>query len=304
MKIPSAMTTPGRIRRILLCCALCARAAAPWAAAGQPAAELQARYLSLQEQLSHNAFQRPLFLDSTETADALKGDIYAVLDHPYAAASLALQKMDHWCDILILHLNVKGCHALNNLTPPILKVSIGRKNDEPLEHAYPVDFEYQVATADETYLHVILHADAGPLGSKNYRIALEAVPLPAGGTFLHLSYSYEYGLAGRLAMKAYLATLGSAKVGFSVAGRRPDGGAILVDGVRGVAERNTMRYYLAVEAYLGSQSVPPTDQLEKRLHDWFAATERFTLQLHELNEDEYLAMKRKEVLRQQAGPGG
>ena len=104
-------------------------------------------------------------------------------------------------------------------------------------------------------------------------------------------------------MKAYLATLGSAKVGFSVAGRRPDGGTIMVDGVRGVAERNTMRYYLAVEAYLGSQSVPPTDQLEKRLHDWFAATERFTLQLHELNEDEYLAMKRKEVFRQQAGAG-
>ena len=289
--------------RILLPCLMLAGAGGPLAKAAQPAADLQARYLSLQEQLSHNAFQRPLFLDSTEAAEALKGDIYAVLDHPYAGVSLALQQMDHWCDILILHLNVKGCHALNNPTAPILKVSIGRKNDEPLEQAYAVDFNYEVATADETYLHVILHADAGPLGSKNYRIALEAVPLPAGGTFLHLSYSYEYGLAGRLAMKGYLATLGSAKVGFSVAGRRPDGAAIMVDGVRGVVERNTMRYFLAVDAYLGSLSVPPADQLEKRLHDWFAATERFAPQLHELDEKDYLAMKRKEVQRQQPGAG-
>ena len=104
-------------------------------------------------------------------------------------------------------------------------------------------------------------------------------------------------------MNGYLATVGSGKVGFSVIDRKPDGAAVLIDGVRGVVERNTMRYYLAIEAYLGSLAVPPADQLEKRLRDWFAATERFSLQLHELDEDEYLTMKRKEVRRQQSGAG-
>jgi hypothetical protein len=132
---------------------------------------------------------------------------------------------------------------------------------------------------------------------------LEAVPVPAGRTFLHLSYSYSYGVAVRLAMKGYLATLGSGKVGFSAVYPRPDGAAVPVEGVRGVVERNTMRYYLAVEAYLGSLSAPPAEQLEKRLHDWFAATERFARQLHELDEGEYLAIKRKEVQRQQSGAG-
>jgi hypothetical protein len=42
--------------------------------------------------------------------------------------------------------------------------------------------------------------------------------------------------------------------------------------------------------------------VEKRLHDWFTATERYALQLHEMSEAEYLDMKRKEVARR-AAPG-
>jgi hypothetical protein len=41
--------------------------------------------------------------------------------------------------------------------------------------------------------------------------------------------------------------------------------------------------------------------MEKRLRDWFAAAERYPRQLHEMEQDEYLDMKRKEHLRQQAG---
>ncbi len=279
---------------LLLTCSL--------AGAEQTGADLQARYLSLQDQLNHNAFQRPLFLDSTEAADELKGDIYAVIDHPYATVSRALQEADHWGDILILHLNVKNCRVGGSPEARTLQVSLGRKIDEPLDQAYPVKFDYRVAAANASYLQIRLHADTGPLGSRDYQIALEAVPLKAGRTFIHLSYSYSYGLSVRLAMKVYLATLGSGKVGFSVTGRQTDGNPALINGVRGVVERNTMRYYLAIEAYLGSLSAPPAEQHERRLHAWFAATERFARQLHEVDEAAYLAMKRKEVQRQQSGP--
>ena len=44
-----------------------------------------------------------------------------------------------------------------------------------------------------------------------------------------------------------------------------------------------MRFYLAIEAFLDAASSPPQAQLEKRLHDWFAATERFARQLHEVD---------------------
>ena len=110
-------------------------------------------------------------------------------------------------------------------------------------------------------------------------------------------------MAGRLAMQAYLGTVGRDKVGFTVVGRQADGQPRYVGGMRGVVERNTMRYYLAIEAFLGALSAPPQARLEKRLRDWFAAVERYPRQLHEMEQDEYLAMKRKEYLRQQADPG-
>ena len=302
MKTIPAIASRGRSFRVLFPILLLAGVGAPPTRAEAPAALLQSRYLSLQDQLSHNAFQRPLFLESTEAAEKLSGDVYAVIDHPYANVRQALQGMEQWCDILILHLNVKSCRAVSNPPAGTLEVSLGRKIDEPLDQAYPVNFDYRMAEASDTYLQILLHADTGPLGSKNYQIALEAVPLKDGRTFLHLSYSYSYGFAVRLAMKGYLATLGSAKVGFSVTGRSKDGAPVLISGVRGVVERNTMRYYLAIEAYLGSLSAPPAEQLEKRLHDWFAATERFAPQLHEVDESDYLAMKHKEVQRQESEP--
>ncbi len=71
--------------------------------------------------------------------------------------------------------------------------------------------------------------------------------------------------------------------------------------MRGLVERNTMRYYLAIEAYLGALSMPPAARLEKRLRDWFASIESYPRQLHEMDENQYLKMKRREFLRQQDG---
>jgi len=74
-------------------------------------------------------------------------------------------------------------------------------------------------------------------------------------------------------MRAYLATLGSDKVGFTIMGKLPDGQPKYVGGMRGVVERNTMRYYLAIEAHLGALATPLPLQRQKRLHNWFIATE-------------------------------
>ena len=177
-------------------------------------------------------------------------------------------------------------------------MSIGKKYDQPLDEAYRVTFDYRVAAQAPNYLQVRLNADKGPLSTRNYRIVLEAIPLENGRTFIHLSYSYSYGIAARVAMQGYLSTLGRDKVGFSITGQGDSGKPVYVGGLRGVAERNTMRYYLAVEAYLGALAAPPTERLEKRLRDWFALTERHPLQLHEMALDDYLVMKRRELQRQ------
>lgn len=277
---------------------LCALAGEP-AARALDAVALKDRYAALKEQLAHSPFQRPLYLESFETDRQLKGDIYARIEQPYDLIAPPLQDVEQWCDILILHLNVKGCRASSEPTGDRLSLSIGRKFDQPLADAHQIDFLYDVMAVEPDYLAIQLTATEGPLGTTGYRIALQAAPVDAGRSFIHLSYAYEYGMAARLAMQGYLATIGRNKVGFSIAGRSDDGRPTYIGGMRGVVERNVMRYYLAIEAYLGTLSAPPAQQVEQRLNAWYAAVETYPAQLHELERADYLDMKRKEIRRQQ-----
>ena len=267
-------------------------------ALAQDAAALKARHGALTAQLAENPFNRPLVLESVEATGELKGDVYAVINHPFASVAQSLKTADQWCDVLILHLNVKHCKA-SKANPPVLSVSLGRKFDQPLDDAYKADFIYQVAAEQADYLNVQMTAASGPMGTRNYRIGMEAVPLDDKRSFIHMSYAYGYGTAARLAMNVYLGTIGSDKVGFSATGRGADGKPTLVGGVRGVVERNTMRYFLAIESYLAAPAAAQTDQ---RLTAWFDATERHAQQLHEMDKAQYVDMKRKEVKRQ-GGPG-
>jgi len=268
------------------------------AAQAQDADTLKARHAALRDQLASNPFRQPLYLESRDESGTLQGDIYATVAYPFAVAGPALQAVANWCDILLLHQNVKSCRASEPPEGDTLSLNIGRKYDMPLADAYPFEFRYRVVAVMPDYLHAVLNADDGPMGTSRYRIDLEVVALDAQRSFLHLSYSYAYGMAARLAMHGYLATLGRDKVGFTVVGYDADGQPIHEGGTRGVVERNTMRYFLAIDAYLAALSVPPAARLEKRLTGWYAGVERFPVQLHELERDEYLDMKRKEVRRQ------
>jgi hypothetical protein len=268
------------------------------AAMAQDANALHARYTALHDKFASNQFGRPLVLESTQTSGDLRGDVYAIVDHPFSTVSQALQSIDHWCDILILHLNVKRCKA-----SPIGKtiaLRVGRKFDQPIEDAYELDFKYRVATNSPDYLQVQLTADEGPLSTRDYRIQVESIPLDDKRSVIHMSYAYGYGFTARMAMQTYLLTIGSAKVGFSIVDHK-EGKPVYIGGVLGLLERNTMRYYLAIDAYLGAFSLPPGEQLERRIRDWYASTDRYATQLHEMEQADYLDMKRKEVRRQQQG---
>lgn len=271
-------------------------------APGMSAAPLRAKYTELNKQLLNNQFQRALYLDSTESSTDLKGEIYAVVDYPFVTVNEALNNPANWCDVLILHINIKYCHASSNKVGTVLTVSLGRKHDQPLEDAYRAEFNYRGVITTPDYFAVELNAESGPLSTHDYRIWIEATSVNDGRTFLHFTYAYAFGLTGRLAMQAYLATIGRDKVGFTVTDKLPNGQPSYIQGVRGVVERNTMRYYLAIDAYLTALTAPPKDQLEKRLRHWYKATEQYARQLHEVERDDYLEMKRREYQRQQIAP--
>eukprot|EP01035_Chromulina_nebulosa_P009405 gene9405-12715_t len=192
------------------------KAFAPAPAGG---AGLRAQYEALATQLARSPFQRSLVLISGSSSSEPSGDVYAVVEHPFRHLSAALQRAEDWCGILILPSNVKRC-AAGGLPPrQHIQLAVGRKFDQPASEAYPIDFQFAVQAARPEHLQVEMRADNGPMGTRSYRLTLEAVPLGAARSFVHMSYAYANGLAARVATDAYWATVGRDKVGFSVTGQ-------------------------------------------------------------------------------------
>lgn len=260
------------------------------AAAESPAGDagtLQRKYVDLREQMERSPFGRPLHLDSREADGLLQGDVHALVRHPFARVRDSLGDARQWCDVLTLPFNVQKCEARGDA----LSVFIGRKPDSPIEEATRLNLRFSVLERGDGMLRVQLVAPTGPAGTRDYRIVFEAVPVPAGGTFVHLGYGYGHGVLSRMAIQTYLSTSGADKVGFSVEGRDAQGNPRLVGGMRGILERNTMRYFLAIDAYLDSLDAPEASRHRARLEKWFAAVDRYPRQLREMSLERYLALK-------------
>ena len=263
--------------------ALLAPAPAP---AAEPAggAGLKAKFESLAK--GPTPFGIPLFIESSQTADRLAGDIHSRLDRPYEAVRSELGKPRAWCEILILHPNVKACAV--DAGDASLTLRLGSSET-------PAKFGYRVVAATADYLDVRLDAAQGPFGTTNYAFRVEATPLDAKSTLLHLAYSHNYGARAKLALQTYFNTFGRGKVGFTVVSRTPEGKPVYVEDLRGGLERNAMRYYFAIQAHLDALSAAPGARLDDALAKWHGQTERYPLQLKE--EAAFLERKRGEIRR-------
>ena len=267
--------------------------------AADSSAALRARYVALGEQLENSAIQRGLYLESTDNSRAPRGDAYAVINYPFAKVAAAFATPANWCESLILHLNVQYCRAGTRDGSPQLSAALGKKTNQPLDDTHRIDLVYKVAVSSGDYTRTELSSLEGPFDTGNYLIVLELTALDEQRSFMHLQYSYTQGWLTRWASSVYFSTRGRDKVGFTWV-RDEDGPPRLVKGIRGALERNTMRYYLAIDAYLQAQGSPAAQRFEQSLEHWFADTERFARQLHEVSQDDYMTMKRGQYLRQQA----
>lgn len=260
--------------------------------AGQPAM-LAATYQASAERLRNSPFRRPLTLQSAESGAALRGEVYALVDQPLAMVSAALSSTAGWCEVLLMHPNVAGCRVTGSVAAPKLAVDLGTRLDASPDAPYHVEFAFRRVQADDSYLQLRLDADEGPVGTRDYRILLEAVPVE-GKSFLHFSYSYAYGLSARLATQAYLSTKGRNKVGFTPVGED------YIGGLRGAVERTAMRYYLAIEAYLAELATPEDRRFERSLQRWLDGIAEYPRQLKEEGtREEYAQIKRGQYRRQQ-----
>lgn len=282
------MTTPLLLRN-LTALALCLAAGLSQAAAPDPAALRQA-YAESAERLRNSPFRRPLAIESADADGSSVGSVQALVDRPFEQVRQVLTDSARWCELLLLMPNVAGCRPAGTLAQPKLAVDLVRKFDADADSALPVEFAFERRQSDAG-LGVQLTAARGPLGTRDYRIGLAAIPAEAGQAFVQLRYSYRYGTSARLASQAYFATSGSAKTGFTVIGREANGAPRHIDGVRGAVERHAMRCYLAIEAILGTSGVPSPGRFEQALQRWIASVREYP----QLREDfaAYAAAKRR-----------
>jgi len=256
--------------------------------------ELVARYRAIEARLARGPEPVSFAVDTRNEPGDAQGDVFAIVDHGFEALSTTLGLASSWCEIAPLHLNVKSCTYREERGRIFLTFYSGRKSYERPEDAHVLTYEFRVTEASEDYFRVELTASEGPFDTRDYLLELEATPLGTGGTFIHLGYAYHYGLGTRMAMAGYFATRGSRKVGFSVVGTDSRGDPVYVDGIEGLIERNSVRYQLAIQAYLDTLGVPEAQRFERRIAHWFQLTERHRRQLFELEQQEYLQNKRRE----------
>lgn len=288
------MRTLTRLFLFYLCALLAAQAQ------GADLGEMQSLYRSLQPRLAQSPFQRELALDSTEASERLSGDIYATLDAPLANLELVNRSPLRWCEILLLLSNTKSCVVGRQDEAPSLQMRMGTKGPQALATTTPMNFKFETSAPQATVLETHLSSNSGPMGTKDGKLRVQAIAVGPNKSFIHLHYSYSSSLAGRLATGVYLQTLGRGKVGFSKeqaeASRPAD--AHWVGGVRGIIERNTMRYFMGLSCALqfaGTEA--PTQRFAQMAPCWYDDTERYPQQLHEMGRQDYLDMKRAEYGR-------
>ncbi|XKE46291.1 hypothetical protein LG302_03860 [Halomonas organivorans] len=262
-------------------------------AAGAQEASLQERWRAA---IAETSFAEPVRVASEQRSYSVSGSVHARLPQPLPTLDEELTSAAAWCEILFLHLNVKACRADDEGGNATLRVHVGRKHYQSLQEAERLDLQFHVGARQPGYLAVALEGDRGPYDTRAFRLRLRAIPDGEEASLIELRYSLVYGTPARVALWAYFTFAGRDRVGFTVEGHDARGEPRYVGGMRGMIERNVMRFYLALAVHLAGRE----QRIETRLRRWFAATERYPQQLRELDEASYLEQKRRAHRRQQA----
>ena len=176
-------------RRIVVrWCTLLLAAFQAVAPAADDAAALLERHVALQPQLMASGFGEPVLLTSSESAGLLQGDVHAEVPHPMAALQQAVGTPRALCELLLLHLNVHTCQPVREASGDALDLVLGPKRVGAVGITQHLHFAVQVQASGPAYLRVTLQAAGGSMSTQGDRLVFEAVPLAAGGSFVHLGW--------------------------------------------------------------------------------------------------------------------
>ena len=251
------------------------------------------KYHQIEKELKKSSSAIPFYLESSMSQNGSHVDIYGTIKYPFDIVKNGLQLPTNWCDIVLLHTEVRACTYKKVNDTWLLTLYNVKKFQDPLGDAYQMKFEYRI-TQQLGFFAISLSAPEGPFSTKDHQIGLEVLPLDEGRTFIHLRYSLRYSPLGYFLMKSYFSIFGGGRIGFSVIGTDRDGNPVYVGGLRGAIESDVLRYYLAILAYMDTLKIPIEQRLEKRMSQWYDLTARYKRQLFEMEKEEYLTYKRQD----------
>ena len=260
--------------------------------------DLRETYKEIENILLENKYDTPIYLESEKFKNMMRGNVYGIIYQPYEIVSENLTSHKNWCEIMPQHLNIKACTYQYVNKQCRLTFYSGRKFYEKADDVYHLDYQFKVTTLKDDYFNVTLNSEEGPLDTTDYIISVEAIPLTDNSTFIHFSYEYKFGIWTRIAMSTYFTTLGRKKVGFTISGEDKNKKPIYIKGIRGVIERNSMRYYYAIKSYLYTKTIPIETRFIKKISSWFDLTQKHHTQLYEMDKNDYLKYKKMERLDQ------
>lgn len=252
------------------------------------------KYHTIEKELEKGSSAIPFYLESSVSKNASGVDIYGTIEYPFDIVKNELQLPTNWCDILLLHINVRACTYKQVNETWLLTIYNVNKSSDTLEEADQLEFEYHIIAQQPGFLDIALAAREGPFSTKDHRFELEAVSLDDGRTFIHLRYSFSYSSLGYFLMKSYFLIIDRGRIGFSITGADSEGNAVYVSGLRGKIERDVALYYLGIPAYMDTLNIPVKERFEKRVSQWYDLTAQYKRQLFEMEKEGYLTYKRRD----------
>jgi len=254
---------------------------------------LSGRYPELQEAARRGPFGLPLQVRSEERETLVSAEIHGIIDYPFRALAETFTDPGGWCDFLVLNPNIKTCTFRREAQETLLTLYIGSKSYRAPESATEQVYRFLVRARQPEYVAISLTAPRGLLGTTAHRFEFEAGSV-AGKTVVALSSSFEPSMLSKLLTGIYLSTLGRNRIGFSREATEAGVPAGYVRGVKGMIERNVMRYYLALKAFLDTLDQPADRQFEARASLAYDLMDLYPAQLRQMKKAEYLDIKSRE----------
>jgi hypothetical protein len=258
---------------------------------------LSGRYPELQEAARRGPFGLPLQVRSEERDTLVSAEIHGIVDRPFRALAATFTEPGGWCDFLVLNPNIKTCTFRREAQETLLTLYIGSKGYRAPESATAQVYRFLVRARQPEYAAISLTAPQGLLGTTAHRFEFEAGSV-SGKTVVGLSSSFGPSLLSKLLTGIYLSTLGRDKIGFSREATEAGVPAGYVRGVKGMIERNVMRYYLALKAFLDTTDLPADRQFEARARLAYDLIDLYPAQLRQMDKAEYLDIKAREYQNQ------